>query len=197
MTDKQQHSVEETALAAAKGLQHLDPGSLAELRRMRSSSVGAPAYWRLAARYSKTIGRNPEAWMAILRSIAILTPRGDPESRPSLHNASRRLGHVLCDGGNPNWPVPGESVQAAAVSERRLGQLMSARGKQRQMLFERVMRIVARTRDPESGVNVLDIAWWLLSSDTEQSARRLAESYYQRLDRAEREQSTLENGATS
>ena len=59
------------------------------------------------------------------------------------------------------------------------------------------MRIVARTRVPESGVNVLDIAWWLLSPNTEQSARRLAESYYQRLDRAEREQSTPENGVTS
>ena len=63
---------------------------------------------------------------------------------------------------------------------------MSARGKQRQVLFERAMRIVARTRNPESGVNVVDIAWWLLSSDTEKSARHLAESYYQRLDRAER-----------
>lgn len=196
MTDPQQHSVEETALAAAKSLQHLDPGSLAELRRKGPSSIGSPAYWRMAARHPETIGRNPEAWTAILRSIAILMPRGDPGNRPPLHNASRRLGHVLCDGGNPNWPIPGESVQAA-VSEKRLGQLISARGKQRQVLLERVMRIVARTRVPESGVNVLDIAWWLLSPNTEQSARRLAESYYQRLDRAEREQSTPENGVTS
>lgn len=196
MIDQQQHPVEITALAAAKSLQHLDPGSLAELRRIRPSSIGSPAYWRLAARYAKTIGRNPEAWMAILRSIAILTPRGETESRPSLHDSNRRLGHVLCDGGNPNWPASGESIQAA-VSEKRLGQLMSARGKQRQVLFERVMRIVARTRVPESGVNVLDIAWWLLSPNTEQSARRLAESYYQRLDRAEREQPTPENGVTS
>lgn len=196
MTEEQQQSVQATALAAAKDLQHLDSGNLAELRRMRPSSIGAPAYWRLAARHPGTIGQNPDAWLAILRSFAILTPRGEPENRPSLHNAKRRLGHVLCDGGNPNWPVSGESVQAA-VSEKRLNQLMSARGKQRQVLFERIMRIVARTRNPESGVNVLDIAWWLLSPNTEQSARHLAESYYQRLDRAEREQSTPENGATS
>ena len=65
------------------------------------------------------------------------------------------------------------------------------------MLFERTMRTIARTRHPDSGVDVADIAWWLLSTDTELSAGHLAESYYQRLDRAEREQPTNQNGANS
>ncbi len=196
MTDLQHNSIEDTARSAAKYLQYLDPGNLAELRRMRPPSVGAPAYWRLAARHSGTISRNHNAWLVILRSLAILTPRGEPESRPPLHNPSRRLGYVLCDGGDPDWPSTGKLVRPA-ISENRLAQLMSARGKQRQILLERAIRAIARTRRPESGINVVDIAWWLLSTDAERSTRQLAESYYQRLDRAEQEQPTTQNGANT
>lgn len=194
MPGTETQTVEEIALAAARLLQGLDPGGLAELRRMSSSGAGAPAYWRLAARYPRTIGRRHETWMAIVRTLAILTPKGDPEARPPLHDPKRRLGDVLCDGGDPDWP--GQNAFRPAISERRLAQLMSARAQQRPVLLERAVRALAGTRRAGTGINVVDIAWWLLSNDPADAARRLAERYYARLDRAERNQQSTEQGAT-
>ena len=194
MSNPQTQTVEETVRAAAKLLQGLDPGSLAELRRMSASGGGAPAYWRLAARYPETMRRRHETWMAIIRTLAILTPKGEPENRPPLHNPNRRLGDVLCDGGDPDWP--GQDAARPVISERRLAQLMSARAQQRPVLLERMVRALARTRRPGTGINVVDIAWWLLSNDPADAARRLAERYYARLDRAEHNQSSTEQGAT-
>jgi CRISPR system Cascade subunit CasB len=167
----------QAALAAATMMQHLSPGSLADLRRMTKRN-GAPAFWRLAAQHLRTIGRQTEEWMDIIRILAILTPKGDPAVRSPLHDGRRQLGAVLCDGGDPEWSGP-EPV----YSERRLAQLMAARGPQRAVLLERAARVVARSRTSGSGVNVVDIAFVLLSPD---HGRRLAEPYYHRLDRAER-----------
>ena len=59
---------------------------------------------------------------------------------------------------------------------------MAARGRQRRVLMERVVRAIARTRRPECGVNVADIAFWMLSGDPARTSRHLAESYYRRRD---------------
>ena len=74
-------------LAAAAMMQHLDPGSLAELRRMEQGK-GAPVFWRLVTRHPQTIGQpeKEEVWTNIIRIVAILTPRGDQNRRPPLHN---------------------------------------------------------------------------------------------------------------
>ena len=134
-----------------------------------------------------------EQWTAILRILAILTPRGDPGKRPPLHNPDpkRRLGAVLCDGGNPGWPG-GERPQPA-FSERRLAQLMAARERQRIVLLERAARALARSMQPGSGLHVPDIALVLLCPD---DGRRLAEAYYRRLDRAEQETARKSKGET-
>ena len=131
--------------------------------------------------------------MAIIRIMAILTPKGESPKRGQLHDTKRRLGAVLCDGGDPGWP--GSAPPRAILSELRLGRLIASRGKQRGVLLTRAARAIARTRQPGSGVNVVDIAWTLLDSDSDYSARRLAEPYYRRLDRAEREHQTNEEGA--
>ncbi len=194
MPRSQPSPVAETARAAAVLLQRLDPGRLAELRRMRAPSAGVPAYWRLAAQHTHTIGNRHDEWMAILRILAVLTPKGDPENRPSLHDPGRRLGAMLCDGGDPDWRPIGDSIRPA-ISERRLAQLMASRGRQRQVLLERAVRAIARTRRPDYGVNVVDIAWWLLDGDPVRASRRLAESYYRRRDRIERDEQSTEQGA--
>jgi CRISPR system Cascade subunit CasB len=149
----------------------------------------APLFWRLAAQHPDTIGRAQVAtsWMEILRILAILTPKGDPESRSSLHNPRRRLGEVLCDGGDRDWVGP-----RPVVSELRLARLLSARGPQRADLLRHAARMVAHSRR-DAGVNVADIAMvLLLPSD----GRRLAEPYYRRLDRAEAAARNSEEGAT-
>ena len=178
------------AIAAARDLQKLDPGPLAELRRT-DGEAGAPWFWRLAARHPETIGREDKQaeWMEIVRILAILTEKGDPERRSSLHDPKRRLGRALCDGGHENdWPGAPRPV----LSERRLAQLMAARGPQRAVLLTRAARMLARSRDPKTGIDVADIAWTLLAPD---NRRQLAESYYARLDRAERDARNSEEGA--
>ena len=182
------HPVNETAITTARTLQGLEPGPLSELRRMDSSG-GAPGFWRLAAQHPETIGRRQEEWMAIVRILAILTSKGDPEKREPLHDTRRRLGEVLCDGGDPDWP--NSNSPRPVLSEPRLAQLMTARGKQREVLLTRAARALSRTRQSGSGVNVADIAWTLLDSDI---GRRLAEPYYRRLDRAERNHQTNQEG---
>ena len=194
MPKPQPNSVAETARAAAMLLRRLDSGSLAELRRMRTPSAGVPAYWRLALQHAETIGDRHDDWMAILRMLAILAPKGDPDSRPPLHDPKRRLGEILCDGGDPDWRPAGDSVRPA-ISEQRLAQLMAARGWQRQVLLERAMRAIARTRRPDSGVNVVDLAWWLLGGDPIRASRRLAESYYRRRDQVDRDGPSTQQGA--
>ena len=180
------------AIAAARMLQGLEPGPLAQLRRM-DGETGAAGFWRLVAQHPETVGREQEPWMAIIHIVAILTPKGEPASREPLHDPKRRLGAVLCDGGDPSWP--GTAPPRPIVSEPRLGRLIASRGKQRKVLLTRAARAIARTRQPNSGVNVVDIAWTLLDSDSKYSTRRLSEPYYGRLDRAEREHQTNQEGA--
>ena len=180
------------AVAAAAMLQHLEPGPLAELRRM-DRETGAPAFWRLAAKHPDTIGRQDkqEQWMEIIRIFAILTPKGDPVQRPPLYDRGRRLGEMLCDGGDPSWPKDGGTPRPM-FSEQRLAQLMAARETQRGVLLARAARALARSRVPDSGVNVVDIAMVLLNPE---EGRQLAKPYYRRLDRAELAVKESEKGA--
>lgn len=169
-------------IAAAAKIQHLDPGAVADLRRMETGKC-APFFWRLVAQHPKTIGRpdQEETWMTIIRILAILTPKGDPGRRTPLHDPKRHLGEVLCDGGNPGWTGP-----KPVFSEYRLMKLMAARGSQRAVLLTRAARAIARSMLPGSGVNVPGFAYVLLSPD---NGRQLAEPYYRRLDWAEAQQS--------
>ena len=173
------------ARATAKMLRELHPGALADLRRM-DQGRRAPAFWRLAARYRDTIGRpsQEETWAHIVRILALLTPTGEPSRRPALHVDGRRLGTVLCDGGDPAWPAVGNAgVPRPMFSELRLAKLIAARGKQRAILLQRAARALARSMPPGSGVNVVDIAYALLRPD---DSRTMARHYYDRLDTADR-----------
>lgn len=176
-------AVERTVIAAAHALRGLDSGPLAEVRRMEPDTA-APAFWRLAAQHPDTIGRQRAEWIEIIHILSILMPKGAPEDRPALHDPARRFGAVLCDGGDPTWPGqlhPGETPKPV-FSERRLAQLLAARGATRTALLVRAARALARTRRPEAGLDVRDIAWTVLAPG---NAARIAEAFYSRLDRAE------------
>ena len=169
-------AVNKAAVAAAGELRRLDPGPLADLRRMEAETA-APAFWRLAARYTDTIGARHDAWITILRILAILTPKGAAEGRPALHDANRPFGAALCDGGDPGWTGP-----QPILSERRLAQLLAARGEARNVALTRAARALATSRPPQAGLDVRDIAWAVLAP---KGTARIAETYYRRLDRAE------------
>lgn len=174
--------------AAAADICRLDAGALADLRRAKEGRM-APAFWRLVSQHPRTIGcpEQEPTWMAILRIIAILTPTGSSDDRPSLHDHKQRLGKILCDGGNPDW---GRIDKRPALSEMRLIQLLSARGSQRVVLLTRVARAIARSRSSNIGVNVVDLANALLRPD---DIRHIAKPYYDRLDAAQRTEPTGEN----
>ena len=185
MSQHEGPTVATAARKAAEMLQELHPGALADLRRMEHGRR-APAFWRLAARYPDTIGRpsQEETWTHIVHILALLTPTGEPFKRPTLHDDGRRLGKVLCDGGDTDWPTGGPSgVPRPMFSELRLAKLVAARGTQRAILLQRAARALARSMRPGSGVNVVDIAYALLRPD---ESRTMARHYYDRLDAAER-----------
>lgn len=179
---RSQPSVLSIALAGCGMLRHLDSGQLANVRRARSLEQAPPVLWRLVARYP-SIRFDLEVWMVYLRICAIFTPKGETGNRPKLHNHSRRLGAVLCDGGNPDWPDTGES--RPAISEQRFAQLLKSRSARRHSLLERSARALMRTFQPHSGVDVGDIAWTLLDLNRSETVRQLSSHYYARLDRAE------------
>ena len=185
------NDIGKAALSAAATLRQLAPGLLAELRQMRAGA-GAPVFWRLASRHPGTIGRpdREREWMAIVRILAILTPREGLQ----LHNGARRLGAVLCDGGDPGWP--GNAGRAIPLlSERRLALLMNTHGPQRLALFERAARCLSRAIVSGSGVNVPDIAYALLLPG--RYGPFLARAYYLRLDRAEWKTETANEEASA
>lgn len=187
-----ENSIARSAKDAAEALRRLDPGQLADCRRM-DHETACSVFWRLVARHPDTIGSRDamRQWIEIVRILAILTPRGEPAKRKELHDRRRPLGKVLCDGGDPTWP-PNPQHPSPVFSERRLAQLIAVRGEHRATLLRRAVQMIARSRAPASGVDVVDIARFLLLGD---NGRRLAEPYYRRLDRAEQMTSTTNNGA--
>ncbi|MCY4327814.1 MAG: hypothetical protein OXC53_09535, partial [Rhodobacteraceae bacterium] len=178
--------------AVAHWLRILPPGPLAELRRM-TAEMPAPQFWRLTARHPGTIGRagREAEWVAIIRMIAILMDKGTPDERRPIHDRKRRLGEVLCDGGDPSWGSGTGIPPRPAFSENRLAQLIAARGTQRSVHLERAVRAIASSRSPGTGVNVVDIAFTILNP---RDTRILAETYYRRLDRAEQAAREIEEG---
>ena len=180
--------VASTATGIAKYLLTLQPGPLAELRRMTSADP-VPAFWRLAARHRK-VDRNPKPWVAIVQALAILAPKGDPSKRSQVfHNGKRPFGAVLCDGGDPGWP--GKGPPRPALSEVRLMRLLASRGDQRHDAVVRASRGLARTLSLKEGggIDVIGLAWACLGPERTNGAvrtDRIARDYYTRLDRADR-----------
>ncbi|MDK3074684.1 type I-E CRISPR-associated protein Cse2/CasB [Sedimentitalea sp. JM2-8] len=156
---------------------------MAALRRMGDDGA-VPGYWRLAARHAPLTDR-PDRWVSIVRALAILTPKGAPEDRPDLHDKDCPLGEALCTGGDRDWP--GANLPRPMLSERRLAQLMAARGKQRTILLTRAIRALAASKPADAGIRVPDIARAFLDSSRPDA---LAAPYYRRLDCAERDADT-------
>lgn len=188
--------VEKSVLISALEIGKLEPGPLAELRRMKNN-LGSPLFWRLASNFPDTIGSNKhDEWVVIIRILAILTEKGDPKARGKLHNPNRPLGQVLCDGGNPGntWPENSKTKPSPKFSEHRFMQLISSRGKQRAVLLERAARILARTMAPRSGLDVRHLAWAYLYPE---NGKILAREYYKRLEQAERAYLEINKGDTN
>lgn len=177
-----QDSIGKISLSVTGMMRQFGNGEMADLRRM-DDRPSAPAYWRLAARHS-ALSHYPKFWSRVVRALAILTPKGPPGERGNLHEEGRRFGTVLCDGGRRDWPseVPKGHEPRPAFSERRLAQLLAARGAQRMALLTRAVRMIAAHRDSGTGVDVTDLARAFLEQN---DPGLIAGPYYKRLDRAQ------------
>ena len=166
-------------------LWRLGTGDLAELRRMTLGAVEPLAYWRLAAECG-FLDSKPERWAPIVQIMAILTPKGNRLALDRLHDAKRGLGEVLADGGNPARSdgsfVDGERTPHPFVSEKRFAQFLAAPAEQDADSLMRLARSLAANRDRSCGVNCLEIASLLLSTDRTNGLRKIARDYYRRLD---------------
>ena len=149
------------ALAIAKALAAAGPGEKAETRRM--SDRGCAFFWRQVARLD--IGPASEArWLLFTRLVALMTPAGRDST---IHDPGLSLGAALAEAG---------------LSEQRFARLLAARSHARDDALERAIRMAARK---VRGLNVIDLAWFILGAD---STNRTARSYYQKLDRIKAEE---------
>ncbi|MBF0135211.1 MAG: hypothetical protein HQL65_03155 [Magnetococcales bacterium] len=158
-------------------LLRLDPGPLARLRRMDAHGPGESDFWQLAGRCGfLTAIQGGDEWLRLVKIMALLVPKGDPANRGRLHQSTRAFGAVLCDGGQPGWPG-----ERPFLSENRLARFLSLPTAKRGAALEGMVRMLAASRAPDLGVNCLDIAY-LLFSNKVQHTRKLASTYYDRLD---------------
>jgi CRISPR system Cascade subunit CasB len=177
-------SLDETIATVSQRLLGLDPGPLAELRRMEPDSIGTPIFWRLAAELDFSADQTKE-WMQVVRILAILTPKSRLNPAVRLHDGYRRLGRAFCDGGDQAWPSNPKNPRPA-LSETRFARLLATPAAQRGEALARIARMLARTRAPEVGINCTDIARLLLQTDNSHPLQDLARDYYRRLDPADR-----------
>jgi CRISPR system Cascade subunit CasB len=186
--------IEETVFAIGNALAKLDPGALAQLRREPGDPLAPrpPYFWRLRSRHPEISG-NEEAWLRIIRMMAILTDKGDAKDKRSPHRAKSiknnhlGFGASLCDGGDPAWGV-GELEPKAMLSELRFARLLAATGTMRADLLERAARALAAKKSASgNGFDCADIAKFLLDENDPKHGQRLARDYYARLDRAHKD----------
>jgi CRISPR system Cascade subunit CasB len=192
-TDEKRQSRSETICAIGQSLAALDPGPLAELRRMtdKGDDAGASYFWKLASQHGFRRDQEPR-WARIVRMMALLTEKGRDEKKASPHEPRgkdgkwRGLGAALCDGGDPSWPGT-DAKPRPVYSELRLARLLAAKGDTRAELLERAVRLLASKKPSGAGVDCVAIALLLLEPDNPKHTRDVARDYYARLDRAERQ----------
>ncbi|MDZ7642278.1 MAG: hypothetical protein U5J62_09685 [Desulfurivibrio sp.] len=172
--------LKETIPELSRQMLALDPGSLAQLRRMEVDGPGMPAYWRLATECG-FLDSQPEIWMRVVKIMAILIPRGKRRPDDRLHDGKRRFGAVLCDGGDPDWAGRGGEV-APIFSETRLARFLTLSPSRRGEALERLARMLAARRNPASGLNCIELAALLISNPNAAPLQKIARDYYQRLD---------------
>jgi CRISPR system Cascade subunit CasB len=84
----EQNELGTTISEIAGALRHLDPGPLAELRRMEPDRAEAlaPYFWRLASRHGL---RPHDRWALIVKMMAILTDKATRGTRPTAPHPTR------------------------------------------------------------------------------------------------------------
>ena len=113
--------------------QEFPRGDHAQLRRMDPSDPGPAVFWRLyAGRNLSGIGGedSEKKWATIIQGIALLSEQD--------MGSQKRFGRSLFEGDDPSRTKP-------FYSERRIDQLLAARGQTLRTLLSRAFRMLAGT----------------------------------------------------
>ncbi|MFN3615931.1 MAG: type I-E CRISPR-associated protein Cse2/CasB [Rubrimonas sp.] len=144
----------------AREIALLEPGPLAELRRLDPEAPPA-AFWRLVHRCDLAAAhRDLRGWERLARALAVLTPTGrDPSKRPA-HDGAAPLGRVVADAG---------------VSEQRVMRLLAAAPPQRREILARLCRRLARA---DMRLDAVQLGRLMIDDQAGETLRRLASDYY-------------------
>lgn len=160
--------------------QEFPRGQLAELRRMNINATYCPAFYRLSARrnLARIGGDDAEAkWATIIQGIALMTEHD--------RGPATRIGRALFSGGD-------RTRTTAFYNERRLNQLLAARGELLRTLLRRTFRMLVAT---EQAIYWFQVAELVLNDEyneeeAERVRREIASDYYAAGAIATRESST-------
>jgi CRISPR type I-E-associated protein CasB/Cse2 len=145
----------------ARDISRLDSGDAARLRRDPFEGAGAPAFWRLWYEHQLAArGGNDAAWSLVMQGMAIMTPKGKEEGKPSAHDGKAKLGAALFESG---------------YSELRLLRLAEAPLPRRCDALIRICRFLARG---QKQADWRHLAALLLDFKPEDGLRRLVKDYY-------------------
>jgi hypothetical protein len=159
--DDERPDLGEMIFRLAQDMVKLEPGSLARLRRMVPDGAGEGDFWVLAADHPGL--RTDTAGMMLVRLLALLTPKGRPDSGKKLHHGQHAFGAALAE---------------AAYPETRLLRFLALPFEARGHALEGMVRWIAAKG--HEGLNATDIACLLFSPDVKH-ARRLAQTYFDTL----------------
>ena len=164
--------------------QEFPRGDHAQLRRMDPSDPGPAVFWRLyAGRNLSPIGGDDseKKWATIIQGIALLSEHD--------RGSQKRFGRALFEGDDPNRPTP-------FYSERRLNQLLVARGQTLRTLLRRAFRMLV---DTGQCIYWLQVAELVLNDDgynsdeTDRLRHEVASDYYRSLAIAQRRSAQTTN----
>jgi len=178
--DRDRFDYKDAVNTVSDAMSKLGTGPLAELRRMDVDGAGCAAFWDLAAKGGLLDQTRFDPWIRLVKIMAILTPKGERSKGVILHKPSRRLGAVLCDGGDPGW----NDVHRPFLSEARLARFLTQPADQHGAALERFARALANRFVPKSGLDCVAVAALLLFPDSNATRQALARDYYRRLDSA-------------
>ena len=151
--------------------QEFPRGDHAQLRRMDPSDPGPAVFWRLhAGRHLSEIGGadSEKKWATIIQGIALLSEQD--------RGSQKRFGRALFEGDDPDRTNP-------FYSERRLDQLLAARGQTLRTLLRRAFRMLAGTGQCVYWQQVAELALNDGHNDAEADRLRheVASDYYRSL----------------
>ena len=156
----------------ARKIAGLEPGALAELRR-DSAPEGSTAFWRLW--HSMTLPYPNSPWESLARIIAVLTPTGRSEGKPSAYNADRSFGQALYDAG---------------VSDLRFSRLMATKPDERRRALLRLARVLAQN---EARFNLHHLACLILFDQVDSQKRQVAKDYFNAEAKSNKSQKDTQN----